>query len=64
MATKYILFLIYLLYFSNLWKVVEICPLLNEDVSCKIINYRPIYMLPNNAKRFEMFLHQKVFRFG
>lgn len=49
--------------FPDLWKVSKIVPVFKKGDRSNIENYRPITIVNNFAKAFEMLLHEYVYRY-
>lgn len=47
--------------FPDLWKTARICPVLKSGDSSLITNYRPISILSNFAKVFEILLYSRIY---
>lgn len=47
--------------FPDIWKLARVCPILKSDKADNIQNYRPIVILCNFAKVFEMCLYTDIF---
>lgn len=47
--------------FPDVWKISRICPILKSGDPCIVINYRPISILCNFAKLFEMLLYDRIY---
>lgn len=47
--------------FPDIWKKARVCPILKQGDSSDIANYRPITLLCNFAKVFEMSLYNRIY---
>lgn len=47
--------------FPDIWKVARVCPILKSGSASMLDNYRPISILNNFAKVFEMALYGRIF---
>ena len=47
--------------FPILWKVARVCPILKKGEACVFENYRPISILCNFSKIFEVILYKYIF---
>ena len=48
-------------HFPEVWKVSRICPVLKSGEASKVENYRPISLLSNFSKIFEIIIHSYIY---
>jgi hypothetical protein len=46
-------------YFPSLWKEVTVVPIFKKGGSALVTNYRPIWLLNNFSKVFEIIIHDQ-----